>query len=81
MRDVKNLVELVSILALLIGLGLVIAQLHQNEQLARFQIATEFRFNQDARRAVIQGEDFSKTLAKLHTSFRLMRDRLSPSLI
>lgn len=74
MRDVKNLIEIVSILALLIGLGLVIAQLRQNEQLVRFQIATEFRFNQDVRRAVIQGEDFSKALAKLHSAPESLTD-------
>jgi len=67
MRNVKSFVELVSVLGLVIGLGLVIAQLHQNEQLIRFQIATEFRFNQDANRAAIKGEDFSKALAKLQT--------------
>ena len=33
MRDVKNLIEIVSVLALIIGLGLVLVQLRQNEQL------------------------------------------------
>lgn len=68
MRNVKSFVELVGVLGLVIGLGLVLAQLHQNEQLIRFQIATEFRFNQDANRAAIKGEDFSRALAKLQTA-------------
>lgn len=74
MRDVKNWIELVTVLGLIIGLGLVIAQLRQNEQLIRFQIATEFRFNQDANRSAIKGEDFSKTLAKLQTAPESLTD-------
>jgi hypothetical protein len=73
MHNGKRLFDIVTVLGLLIGLGLVIAQLHQNEQLIRFQIATEFRFNQDANRAAIKGEDFSKALAKLQTDPESLR--------
>lgn len=74
MRDVKNLIELVGVLGLIIGLGLVIAQLRQNEQLIRFQIAAEFRFNQDNNRNAIKGEHLSKTLAKLQTAPESLTD-------
>jgi len=74
MHNVKNLVEIVSVLGLIIGIGLVIAQLRQNEQLIRFQIATEFRFNQDANRGAIKGEEFSKALAKLQTAPESLTD-------
>jgi hypothetical protein len=68
MRNVKNLIELITVVGLIIGIGLVILQLRQNEQLIRFQIATEFRFNQDNNRNAIKGDDFSTTLAKLQTA-------------
>ena len=74
MRGAKNLIELVGVLGLILGLGLVIMQLRQNEQLIRFQIATEFRFNQDNNRSAITGEHFSKTLAKLQTAPESLTD-------
>lgn len=74
MRDVKILIELITLVGLIIGLGLVIAQLRQNEELIRFQIATEFRFNQDNNRNAIKGEHFSKTLAKLQTAPESLTD-------
>jgi hypothetical protein len=68
MRRAKNWIEIISVVSLLVGLGLVIAQLRQNEKLMRFQIATEFRFNQDENRNAVKGENFSQTLAKLQTT-------------
>ena len=68
MRRAKNWIEIISVVSLLVGLGLVIAQLRQNEKLIRFQIATEFRFNQDENRNAVKGENFSVTLAKIQTT-------------
>ena len=74
MRSVKNWIELLSLVAVFIGLGLVILQLRQNEELIRFQIATEVRVNQDNNRNSIKGEQFSRALAKLQTSPESLTD-------
>lgn len=74
MRSVKNWSELLTLFGVFIGLGLVILQLRQNEQLIRFQIATEIRVNQDNNRNAIKGEQFSRALAKLHTSPESLTD-------
>ena len=74
MRRAKNWIEIISVVSLLVGLGLVIAQLRQNEKLIRFQIATEFRFNQDENRNAVKGENFSVTLAKIQTTAESLTD-------
>ena len=74
MRSVKNWIELLTLVGVFIGLGLVILQLRQNEELIRFQIATEIRINQDNNRNAIKGEQFSRTLAKLQTSPESLTD-------
>ena len=74
MSRVKNWIELLTLVGVFIGLGLVIMQLRQNEELIRFQIATEIRVNQDNNRSVIRGEQLSKTLAKAHTMPEEMTD-------
>ena len=68
MRPVRNWIDLLSVLGLFVGIALVILQLRQNEELIRFQIATELRVNQDANRSAIRGERFSSTLIKVQTA-------------
>ena len=70
----KNWIELLTLVGVFIGLGLVILQLRQNEELIRFQIATEIRVNQDNNRNVVRGEQYSRTMAKLHTSPKSLTD-------
>ena len=55
-------------LSLLAGIGLVFLQMRQNEELLRFQIATDLRVSRDANRIAIRGENYSTTLAKLQTT-------------
>jgi hypothetical protein len=74
MRSVKNWIELLTLVGVFIGLGLVILQLRQNEELIRFQIAAEIRVNQDNNRNAIRGEQYSRTLAKLQTSPESLTD-------
>jgi hypothetical protein len=52
----------------------VILQLRQNEELIRFQIATEIRVNQDNNRNAIKGEQFSRTLANIQSSPESLTD-------
>ncbi|MFK8042177.1 hypothetical protein [Congregibacter sp.] len=59
-------IQLVSVAALLIGVVLVVVQLQQNEELLRFQLATDLRANRDSLRTATLGEDYSSTLAKLN---------------
>jgi hypothetical protein len=58
-------VQVASAVAVLVGVFLVVVQLRQNEELLRYQIATELRGNRDSVRTAILGEDYSETLAKL----------------
>jgi hypothetical protein len=74
MRRAKNWIEIIGVVGLLSGLVLVVVQLRQNEELIRFQIATEFRFNQDESRNAVKGERFSETLAKLQTAPESLTD-------
>ena len=74
MRSVKNWIEFLTVVGVFIGLGLVILQLRQNEELIRFQIATKIRVNQDNNRSAIKGEQFSRTLARLQTSPESLAD-------
>ncbi len=74
MRSAKNWIEILTVVGLLVGLGLVVVQLRQNEELIRFQIATEFRFNQDENRNAVKGERFSETLAKIQTAPESLTD-------
>lgn len=74
MRHIRNWVELLSVVGLFIGIALVILQLRQNEELIRFQIATDLRVNQDANRSAIRGEQFSRTLAKVQTAPETLTD-------
>lgn len=74
MRGVKNWIELLTLVGVFIGLALVILQLRQNEELIRFQIATEIRVNQDNNRNAVKGEQFSRALAKLQTSPESLTD-------
>jgi hypothetical protein len=61
-------------MGLIIGIGLVILQLQQNEKLLRFQIATDLRMNRHNDRNVTRGEQYSTTLAKLQTAPEGMTD-------
>ena len=74
MRHAKNWIEVISVVGLLVGLWLVFVQLRQNEELIRFQIATEFRFNQDENRNAVKGERLSETLAKIQTAPESLTD-------
>ena len=74
MRPRRNWLDLMSVLGLFIGIALVILQLRQNEELIRFQIATELRVNQDTNRSAIRGEQFSSTLAKVQTAPETLTD-------
>lgn len=58
-------IQIASTVAVLAGVLLVVIQLKQNEELLRFQIATELRSNRDALRNTVLGENYSQTLAKL----------------
>ena len=74
MRPVRNWVELLGVIGLFIGIGLVILQLRQNEELLRFQIAADLRVNQDNNRSAVRGEQFSRTVAKLQSAPGEMTD-------
>lgn len=74
MPPIRNWLELLSVLGLFIGIALVILQLRQNEELIRFQIATELRVNQDTNRSTIRGEQFSSTLAKAQNAPETLTD-------
>ena len=74
MHRVRKWSELLGIMSLIIGIGLVILQLRQNEQLVRFQIASEVRMNRDNDRNVTRGDQYSTTLAKLQTTPEDMTD-------
>jgi hypothetical protein len=74
MSRVKNWIELLTLVGVFIGLALVILQLRQNEELIRFQIATEIRVNQDNNRNAIKGEQFSRTLANIQSSPESLTD-------
>jgi hypothetical protein len=58
-------IQIASAGAVLVGVALVVVQLRQNEELLRYQIATELRANRDSVRSAILGENYSETLAKL----------------
>jgi hypothetical protein len=72
--EFRNWIEVFGVISLIIGLGLVILQLRQNEDLLRFQIATELRINRDNDRNVTRGEQYSTTLSKLQTQPENMTD-------
>ncbi len=74
MHRVRKWGELLGIMSLVVGVGLVILQLRQNEQLVRFQIASEVRMNRDNDRNVTRGDQYSTTLAKLQTTPEDMTD-------
>jgi hypothetical protein len=58
-------VQAAGAVGVLVGIVLVLLQLQQNEQLVRFQIATELRINRDNDRNITRGESYSSTPAKL----------------
>jgi hypothetical protein len=74
MRRIENWIELVGVIGLLIGIGLVILQLQQNETLLSFQIASDLRVNRDNDRNTIIGEQYATTLAKLQTAPEKLTD-------
>lgn len=65
MRNIEKWVEVVGVVSLIVGIGLVFMQMRQNEELLRFQIATDLRVNRDHDSMIIRGRDYSATLAKL----------------
>jgi hypothetical protein len=65
MRNFERWIEIVGVISLVVGIGLVFMQMRQNEELLRFQIATDLRVNRDHDRMTLRGEDYSVTLAKL----------------
>ena len=72
--EFRNWIEVFGVISLIIGIGLVILQLRQNEDLLRFQIATELRINRDNDRNVTRGEQYSTTLSKLQTQPQNLTD-------
>ena len=74
MDNLRKWVELIGVIGLLIGIGLVFLQMRQNEELLRFQIATDLRVNRDNDRFAMRGENYSNTLAKLQTEPQNLTD-------
>lgn len=64
MNRVARSMQVARAMGVPIGLVLVLLQLQQNEQLLRFQIATDLRINRDSDRNVTRGEEYATTLAK-----------------
>ena len=71
MSRIKDYIELLGAIGIIIGIVLVILQLQQNEQLLRFQIATELRVNRDNDRLSLRGSNYSTTLAKVQSNLDL----------
>ena len=74
MDNLRKWVELIGVISLLIGIGLVFSQMRQNEEMLRFQIATDLRVNRDNDRFAMRGENYSNTLAKLQTEPQNLTD-------
>ncbi len=76
MNRIKDYIEFLGAIGIIVGIVLVILQLQQNEQLLRFQIATELRVNRDNDRLSIRGSDYSATLAKAQSGLELTPSEL-----
>jgi len=74
MHRIREWVELLSVIGLIIGIGPVILQLRQNEEILGFQIATDLRVSRDNGRNVTRGERYSTNLAMLQTTPEDMTD-------
>ncbi len=74
MDNLRKWAEIIGVISLLIGIGLVFMQMRQNEVLLRFQIATDLRVNRDNDRFAMRGENYSNTLAKLQTEPQNLTD-------
>lgn len=72
--EFRNWIEVFGVITLIMGLVLVIFQLRQNQELIRFQIATELRVSRDSDRNVTRGEQYSTTLAKLQNKPESLTD-------
>ena len=74
LKTLKEHMEIVGAIGVIFGIVLVILQLKQNEELLRFQIATELRVNRDNERLSKRDGDYPDVLAKLQAN-----ETLSPS--
>jgi hypothetical protein len=67
-------IQILSAMGVLVGVILVVLQLQQNQELLRFQIATDLRISRSADLNVVRGETYSETLAKLPGGTQALTD-------